>query len=141
MNWPFVFLMIIFILFIMSICIYNSNNMYKYIKDDWIDIKLLSVLYLLSFILFSLSVSESNEKFIFPLILLLLILQMLWCFSISLFYKFTYSMIFAALSFIICAIMMKLIETKLSFGLIPFLFFLLIQVAISINLIHYNIDY
>lgn len=140
MNLPIIFLMIIFIFFIILIFSYNINRLDKYIKSEWVDIKLLGVLYLLSFILFTITVTESKIKNILPLAIFILILQLFWSVYIAILFKPSISILFSTLSFLTCAIMSQLIDKNLQVGLLPFLFFTLIQIAMSINISDNNPD-
>lgn len=140
MNLPIIFLMIIFIFFIILIFLYNINRIDKYIKSEWVDVKLLGILYLLSFGLFTVTVTESKIKNILPLAIFVLILQLFWSIYIAILFIPSVSIIFSTLSFLTCALMTQLIDKNLQVGLLPFLFFTLVQIAISINISENNPD-
>jgi len=118
--------------------VYMPRN--KYIRSEWIDPALLSVMYLLSFVLFAITISDIDNVSICLLGIFILLMQLLWILSLSVFYKISTSVIFSTMSFLISVIMCQLIQGNKKIGVIPFMFMLLFQVLLSLDLHYYNND-
>lgn len=139
MNWPVLLLFFVYVMCIMTLGLYYVPRN-KFIKSEWIDPTLLSVIYLLSFVLFSISVCDINSEMLYVIAGATLIVQLLWVLSISVFYKFKNAIFYSSVSFLLTAIICQTNKDYRSIGVIPFMFILLIQVLLSVDLQTYNED-
>lgn len=139
MNWPVLLLFFVYVMFIITLGRYYVPKN-KFIKSEWIDQTLLSVMYLMSFILFSISVCDINNEMIYAIAGSVLIIQLLWVLSISVFYKFNSAIFYSSVSFLLTAVLCQMNKDYRSIGVIPFMFTLLLQVLMSIDLQTYNED-
>jgi hypothetical protein len=133
MNWAAFFLMVLFAVFILSFMIYRIRVLESYIRADWVDVRLLPVLYAVSFVMLSLVVSVAWTATVLLLGFLVLLIQVVWVICFAEFQWFGYAVVLSTLSFIVCAVLGLVIDREVAIGILPFLFFLIVEVAASMN--------
>lgn len=145
----FVAILICILLIIFMICLvfYGPGNYDRLRKDEWAKSEPILCFFMalsLSFITIGSIIDYENGKYLLPIFMLILVLEFLWIMMMKS-RNFCYSIFIGAFISGFAAIETILLSRKsnpeLAWLAAPFLFFSLIQIAVSDNIYKHNIDH
>lgn len=147
MNTVVLFICFIIILFITSFIACNLDHYNYLIKDTWADAPILLNILLalcLSYLTLAVFIKDYTNNMTIPIYLLIIIFEIIMLITVGL-HMHSISILVASLVFIMTCLEMvffiKRNEKKLCWLVTPFLFFSLLQIAITDNLYSNNVDY